>query len=110
MIKKLQFMKIPFLTEQELDSMIISGIETIEEAYDKDIEGLMKFKFIDNEKAIKILGYCRQVLDGEIDDLTTDDMAAIEKKIKAQTSKELVFNLPQDDDDDEEDSDKGNSI
>ena len=104
LVKKLQFQKIPFLTESETDSMIISGIETIEEAFDKGIEGLVKFNFINRDKAIEILGYCRQVLDGEIDDITTEDMDAIEKKIRSQTSKELVFNLPpqdlKEDDDD----------
>jgi N utilization substance protein A len=104
LVKKLQFQKIPFLTESEIDSMIISGIETIEEAFDKGIEGLVKFNFINRDKAIEILGYCRQVLDGEIDDITTEDMDAIEKKIRSQTSKELVFNLPpqdlKEDDDD----------
>ena len=59
---------------------------------------MIKFSFIDKEKAIKILAYCRQVIDGEIDDLTTEDMESIDKKIKAQTSKELVFNIPQHDD------------
>lgn len=109
LIKKLQFQKIPFLTEQEIDSMIISGIETIEEAYEKEIDGLMKFSFIDREKAIKILAYCRQVLDGEVDDLTTEDMESIEKKIKSQTSKELVFNIPQHEDGEDDDNDGENA-
>ncbi len=103
--RKLQFSKIPHLTEQERENLIISGIKSLEDVFDQELDGLVKFSFIDNEKALLILDYTRKVLDGEISDITEEDLSEIENTVKAQTSRELVFNIPSDNDDDDSEDD-----
>ncbi|PCJ57172.1 MAG: transcription termination factor NusA [Planctomycetota bacterium] len=94
LIKKLQFNKIPSLNDQEIDSLTISGIQSLEDICDQELEELVKFNFIDDEKAVAILEYSRKVLESEIDGLTPEDYEEIERKVKAESSSELVFNIP----------------